>query len=270
MRLVQRASATGAPGLCVLAYHLVGAGTTTHIDLPLKVFKQQLCGLSEKYGAGVGGDLADAWDAGSGPTDKGCRVVVTFDDAYLNFYSTVFPLLVESEVPAILYVPTGFVDGTAPPPIAGTEGLPACSWSQLREMTASGWVTVGAHTCTHPSLTHVSRLRAEWEIATSKKVLEDKLGTPVTSFCYPRALWNRELEAIVREHYETAVVGGGVHATTGTFDPYRIQRVSIRRDMPASLEPILASRVWLEEWAADRVRHLRDRWRSRQAGGGKI
>ena len=243
-------------GVTFLAYHLVGAGADTPVDLPLPIFRAQMEALRRSGRACTLEEAAARLAAGQLPRDSDA-VVVTFDDAYENFFTHAYPVLEACGIPATLYVPTRFVEGAAPAPIRGAERLPPCSWSQLREMQAGGLVSIGSHTCTHPSLTAVSPLRAAWEIRTSREVLEDRLGTAVTSFCYPRALWTPRLEADVRRTYRTSVVGGGVKARPANYDPYRIRRISLRKDTPRELAPMLRSAVWLEEWIADHIRRAR-------------
>jgi peptidoglycan/xylan/chitin deacetylase (PgdA/CDA1 family) len=49
---------------------------------------------------------------------------------------------------------------------------------------------IGAHTLTHPVLTTIPAGEAEHEIAASKHRLEQILGHPVTTFCYPRGAYS--------------------------------------------------------------------------------
>jgi peptidoglycan/xylan/chitin deacetylase (PgdA/CDA1 family) len=195
------------------------------------------------------------------------QAVLTFDDAYANFYEQVYPRLVERRLPALLYVATGFIDGDYPVPIRGTERLAPCTWDQLREMAASGLVTLGSHTVTHPSLTHVGHDQAAWELWKSKARIEQMTGEPVRHFCYPRGLWNRRLEHLVGEHYTTATIGGGSSITHG-YNPLRLQRTSLRNEFDLDLTSIVRSRVCLEECLANVVRRWRDRFQSRDLGFG--
>ena len=48
--------------------------------------------------------------------------------------------------------------------------------------------------------------------------------------------------------------GGGAKAYPRDWQPYRLPRIPIRNDAPASLYPVLEQRFWLEEWVADRWR----------------
>lgn len=258
--LAPRAS---GPGCTVLCYHLVEAGTGSPVDLPEELFRRQM----EEMAATAEvvpleeavGDLRRPGPASRRSIRQSIRprVALTFDDAYRNFHERAFPVLAELGLPATLFVPVGFVEGECPPPLASSAALPAASWGELAEMTASGLVTVGSHTWSHPDLTALPAVAVDDELRRSRERLEERLGRPVRSFCYPRARRSRAVEARVRRHYDLAVVGGGGRFGGQRRDPYRIERVSLRTDGPRSLAPVLRARVWLEERLADRLRRLR-------------
>jgi biofilm PGA synthesis lipoprotein PgaB len=78
-------------------------------------------------------------------------VLLTFDDAYLSFYTIVYPLLREFRFPALLGVVGKWIDGpgSGEPVLYGEKDTVTDakfpSWSQLREMTASGLVEIASH-----------------------------------------------------------------------------------------------------------------------------
>ncbi|MDA7980865.1 MAG: polysaccharide deacetylase family protein [Pirellulales bacterium] len=241
-------------GVTIFAYHLVDGGTDSPVDISSQLFEAQLESLTGRV---VGFDDALESLIEKSPCDSLLGSVLTFDDAYANFYEVVFPRLLRYRLPALLYVPTGFIDGKSPAPIRGTEQLLPCTWEQLREIQVSGLVTLGAHTVSHPSLTHVPEPEARNELRASRKRLEEQLETPIRHFCYPRGLWNADVERLVREEYATATIGGG-GSVAHPFNPFRLQRVSIRREFQPDLRPIVNRRVWLEERIADHVRRIRN------------
>jgi peptidoglycan/xylan/chitin deacetylase (PgdA/CDA1 family) len=183
-------------------------------------------------------------------------VAITFDDGFRNFYEGVWPILEEHQVPVTLFVPCGFIATTSPSPLGGVE-LPPCSWAQLRELVSSNLVTIGSHSCAHPDLRALGREQLALELRDSRDRLEDELGVSVSSFCYPRALWNRRVEQEVMGVYDLAVIGGGRRITSANLNPHRLWRTSVRRDSSLSVEQWLRGSVWLEEAAADVVRRLR-------------
>lgn len=65
---------------------------------------------------------------------------------------------------------------------------------------------VGAHTVSHPSdLKLLDDVASKNEIFSSKDMLEQALGYPVTSFCYPRGRYSsREVEYVKQAGFEEA------------------------------------------------------------------
>jgi len=78
-------------------------------------------------------------------------VVVTFDDAYVDFATKAFPVLESLHVPSTVFVPTGYVgdynrwdvkEGRCP-------RREILSWEQIRCLDGSGLVEFGSHTVDH-------------------------------------------------------------------------------------------------------------------------
>lgn len=138
---------------------------------------------------------------------------LSFDDGFDNLYRNAFPVLRELEVPATLFVPSGFIDlpdrqvaekwwdrNVFPKP---TRPL---TWAWLREMADAG-IEIGAHTRNHVRLSTVAndpgRLRDE--VRGSKMDIEDRLGRscPVMSWPYGRMtdVDDRVLDAVREAGY---------------------------------------------------------------------
>lgn len=233
------------PGVHLLAYHLIEAGTGGTVDISLDMFRSHITALRDHH------MLCSFREAittlGQEKGFKQHKAVVTFDDAYENFYTTAWPVIRELNIPVMLYVPVDFIEEKGRPPIQHTVSLKACSWPQIQEMVAGKLVEIGSHSCSHRNLTELNEREAEQELGESRKRLEEKLNLPVTSFCYPRGLWSRRLEKIVKRHYDTAVIGGGMKTDSDHWNPYRLSRLPVRTDMPSSIVDILSHSVWLEE-----------------------
>ncbi len=146
--------------------------------------------------------------SGGGSAAK-TRVVITFDDAFKNFFTTAWPVMRGLGLPVTLYVPVGFVNGESPSPMTGGEDLEAATWEELREGVASGLLTIGSHSWTHPDIRALDRSSAERELGDSRRVLEDRLGTPVTSFCYPRGMWDQRRKGWSRSTTTPRLSAGG-------------------------------------------------------------
>ena len=98
-------------------------------------------------------------------------VVVTFDDGTADFADNVgAPVLARYHIPVVLYVATAFVEHQWRFP---HDGVPL-TWSALRDLVASGLVTVGSHTHTHAVLDRADCAVAAAELDESIGLLEDR------------------------------------------------------------------------------------------------
>jgi len=150
-------------------------------------------------------------------------IALTFDDGYKNFYKTVFPLLKKYKMKATLYV------------IVGKTGeYGRCSWDDLREMEASGLVSVESHSMNHLDMSTLPNAVAEAELTQSKRFLQEILNKKVTSFCYPVGGYNSMTPELAAKYYEFALdKNGGVYDML-EHDRYLIPRVRMSRDYSIS------------------------------------
>ena len=212
-----------------LIYHRVTGEYPLELDLEPKLFERQIEHLAVQETV-IDYESALQQLQSSDPAGVSF-VVLTFDDGYEDFYTGVYPLLLQYSLPAILFVTTGFVEEQTPYPMLSHPELQPepVTWDMLGEMSESGMVTIGAHTHTHPILTHLPVDKVEEELVRSMELFRSRLGVSPKHFAYPRAEMNERVDEVVRQHYESAVVGGGYRATSLAFDRYRIPRIPIRR-----------------------------------------
>lgn len=132
-------------------------------------------------------------------------VVITFDDGYLNVFSEAYPVLQEYSFHATIFLITGYCGAYNdwPGHQSPVGRLPLMDWSQVKEMSADGF-EFGAHTRSHPDLSGIPLERAEEEILTSQKQIEDKLGCEVNSFAYPYGYLNSAVKKIVQKNFACA------------------------------------------------------------------
>jgi peptidoglycan/xylan/chitin deacetylase (PgdA/CDA1 family) len=106
------------------------------------------------------------------------KVVITFDDAFADVYTTAFPVLQEAGYTASVFVPTDFI---------GREFFnrrPCMNAVQLRELHRRGF-EIGSHSVSHGELVALGRNALARELAHSRHVLEDCIGDKVGVFSYP-------------------------------------------------------------------------------------
>jgi peptidoglycan/xylan/chitin deacetylase (PgdA/CDA1 family) len=158
----------------------------------------------------------------------GKKVVITFDDGYLNFYTGAFPALQEFGLTATMYLPTSFIGED----VVQFKGRECLSWSHVRELQKFG-IVFGSHTVTHPQLRDLDRSGIERELIDSKKTIDDKTGIETESFAYPYAFpqADTEFRKVVRESLEKAQYRDGVCTIVGragqASDRYFLERLPV-------------------------------------------
>jgi len=252
MRLMQPLVPRESGGVTILAYHLVGGGTQSPVDVPLDAFRAQLAELRDCAHVC---SLADAiTHLNAGTNGKKPMVVITFDDGFDNFRTTAWPALRELDLPCTLYVPVGFVEGTVGAPLRGAEMLAAIEWKALRALASDPQLTIGSHSWGHQDLRRMGLQELRDDLRRSQDRLQDRLQRPIVDFCYPQAKWSRPVEEEVQALYCTAAIAGGRRNTGDRFNVLRLGRIPVRRDIPVTMVPLVESTVWLEEWAASHAR----------------
>ncbi|HWR97729.1 MAG TPA: polysaccharide deacetylase family protein [Candidatus Methanoperedens sp.] len=241
-------------GVTLLLYHRVSGDLGLELDLAAPVFERQLRHLCARRLV-VSLEEGLALLQGAGPLAHD-RCVLTFDDGYADLFEAVFPLLAGLRLPATVYVTTGFVEGRAHSPLSGPlpDGVRPLTWTMLREMHASGLVTVGAHSHAHREYVGLDAREVAEDIARSDALFARHLGFVPQHFAYPRARFDAVAESVVRRRYASAAVGGGAKAVPGACDPHRLPRVPVRRSdgmlfFAAKVRGLLAGEERLAAWA---------------------
>ena len=122
-------------------------------------------------------------------------IAITFDDGYESNYTNAFPVLKRLGLHATIFII---------PALVGTEGY--ATWSQIIEMSESGFVTIGSHTMTHPWLPTQPVQKLDQEIRDSKIAIESHLNKEAASFSYPLGGFNKDVrEKVVQAGYKIAV-----------------------------------------------------------------
>ncbi|MFJ8132454.1 polysaccharide deacetylase family protein [Streptomyces hydrogenans] len=160
-----------------------------------------------------------------GPPLPDRSAVLTFDDGFDDFRTTVLPLLARHGMPATLYVTTGALGPGGPFP----PGSRMLDWDRLGELDAPG-VEIGGHTLTHPQLDVLPDARMRDEVTECGHRLADALGHPVVSFAYPHGYSAPAVRARVREAGWTSAAAVRDAFSSAADDPLRIARLMVRAD----------------------------------------
>jgi peptidoglycan/xylan/chitin deacetylase (PgdA/CDA1 family) len=151
-------------------------------------------------------------------------VVVTFDDGTADFAERAAPVFLRYGIPVVLYVATAFVEHQWSFP---HNGVPL-SWAALRDLVATGLVTVGSHTHTHALLDRTDGSAAA-ELDQSIGLIEDRLGVEARHFAYPKGVEGSSFAAAAVRHRFTSAALSDVGVNRyGRADPYRLARSPIQ------------------------------------------
>jgi peptidoglycan/xylan/chitin deacetylase (PgdA/CDA1 family) len=97
------------------------------------------------------------------------------------------------------------------------------SWEDARELAAAG-NELGSHSMTHPLLPQLDERALEYEIAESRRVIRERTGARVDSFCYPNGDHTARIVEITRRSgYENAVTALFGNNRRGA-DPFTLER----------------------------------------------
>jgi peptidoglycan/xylan/chitin deacetylase (PgdA/CDA1 family) len=218
----RRVFAAGNP---VLTYHKLGRRPANARLKGLYVSEQLFDGqLKELSAAGFANGSLESC---AGPS-AGRRVVITFDDGYVNVLRHGLEPLATNRFKAVQFLVANLLGKHNEWDVAAGEiPEPMMDAAQVREWLAAGH-DIGSHTLTHPYLTRLSRARAKEEIAASRKKLEDLFGRPIWHFCYPYGDSNEAVRDLVKAAgYHTAcTTNPGVNTTADS--PFELKRFTAR------------------------------------------
>lgn len=132
--------------------------------------------------AGYSSGLPQDWLAGKCAERS---IILTFDDAYDDFYTDAFPILEQHGFRSTVFVVVDRIGQTNLWDQAnGYPSRSLLSVSQIRDLQQRG-VQFGSHTLTHRLLTSLSDKELDREVRDSKLKLEDLLGSEVNCIAYP-------------------------------------------------------------------------------------
>jgi peptidoglycan/xylan/chitin deacetylase (PgdA/CDA1 family) len=220
----------------VLMYHSVPRQSPAQPNehaVPVAELTDQLTSLTEAGWRLLG--LTEALAAKD--ADASARVVgVTFDDGLLDFLNAV-EVIQGLGARATMYVPTDDVGLQLAPDDPHGSRL---SWTDLADVARAG-IEIGSHSAGHRPMDVLRPADLAHELVGSKKALEDHLGLPVESFCYPHGYSSSRVhKAAQRAGYSNACIVGRRIARS-TDDVFAVPRLHVRPGVTgAAFDQLLA------------------------------
>lgn len=114
------------------------------------------------------------------------QIMITFDDGFKGVYKNK-SILISGMIPITIFVITETI---------GQHHY--LNINELRELEGMG-IRIQSHTHTHPDLNLLATSELEFEMATSKKILENTVRSPITDLCFPKGLFTND---VTREAYK--------------------------------------------------------------------
>ena len=181
----------------VLMYHRIGPpDAASSLTVAPESFSRQMDWLESRSFQFLSLDEVSEQRGRTGIASR--AVSISFDDGFRNNYELAFPVLIQKEKPAAVFIVVNWV---------GQKNF--MSWPEVREIAKAG-ITIGSHSLSHRWLPRISDARElTSEIFDSKKKIEDEIGLEVRHFSYPVGGVDERVAALVREAgYRAAWVAG--------------------------------------------------------------
>lgn len=207
----------------ILMYHAIedldedaGASKRTWTVSP-GAFAEQMAYLqAEGWTSIAPGQLATYLTAGEPLPPK--PVIISMDDGYKEVHSVVYPLLKDTPLRPVLYIPPDHI------------GLRAyLDWDQLKELVDAGFL-LGTHGYDHTDLRQAPDADLPRQVGGSKEVLEEALGVTIDSFCYPYGSYDERTLAALEAHGYTSAMTLNPFVYQVPGDPLRLSRLLVAYD----------------------------------------
>jgi peptidoglycan/xylan/chitin deacetylase (PgdA/CDA1 family)/GT2 family glycosyltransferase len=172
--------------LPILMYHSVsatGSSGLTRYRVTPEAFEEQLQYLHD---AGFRTATLEEWRLAMEAKRplSGRAIGITFDDGYRDFLVDAWPLLAKYGFSATVFLVAGRIGQSNEWDQHSGQVIPLLEWDEIRELQMEG-IEFGSHSLSHRVLTELPVQEVAREIAHSKKILEQGLGTHVRVLAYP-------------------------------------------------------------------------------------
>jgi len=225
--------------LPILMYHRVapeGPSTLARWRVTPAQFDAQLRYLRE---AGYEPATLAEWRLArtTGTPLPGRRVLITFDDGYIDLAEHAMPLLRRYDFGAMVFLPTDYMGDCSRWDVGIAETAPLMGWDAIRALQAEG-IIFGSHSASHRRLTDLHAAEIVDEAQRSRIRIREELGFWTDSIAYPSGAFDEVV---------TRLVGACGYAHGLTTRP-SVSRIN-EGDLSLSRVEVLGSHT-LEQFAA--------------------
>jgi peptidoglycan/xylan/chitin deacetylase (PgdA/CDA1 family) len=160
-------------------------------------------------------------------------ITITFDDGYKDFYTSAYPILKKFEIPAAVFLATGFISSSDIEEVKNHLGSGLMlSWLDIESIADDDLIRFGAHTQTHGNLSKLSREIAESEILTSKHKVEEHTLYPCNLFAYPFGYYNDDVKELIRYIGFKCALTTNPGRVSASSDLFELGRIEVVDDSP--------------------------------------
>ncbi|HZJ57151.1 MAG TPA: polysaccharide deacetylase family protein [Clostridia bacterium] len=216
--------------IIILMYHRVDDGVKKELAVTRDSFNWHMGYLYRKRYSVISMEKAYSMISNNGIVGR--HIVISFDDGYRDFYKNAYPILHRYKYPSIMYLCPGYIE--SPKKFwwdLDETDAELMEWKEIYELDGDGLVEFGSHTVEHRDMNLVSPAELEREIVESKTMLEKGLQKPVRHFAYPRGIYSKAGEQLLRKHYDTAVLisNGERIVKKGIKQTHALKRIPVLR-----------------------------------------
>jgi peptidoglycan/xylan/chitin deacetylase (PgdA/CDA1 family) len=212
----------------ILNYHDIGENDelTDPLDLTVssKNFRRQIDYLRRRHNVISLDQFVEARAAGKELPNY--TVLLTFDDGYRGFLK-VAPLLLSLNMPVTLFLVTDMVRQCHQQETAAQYD-DRLSWTEIESLDGHGVFSFGSHTCSHPSLTHLSGDAVDNELRASLSAIKCKVKNVTPALAYPNGAHSSTTRSNLVSNGYVCGLTIDPGPNTDSTDLYALRRQTIR------------------------------------------
>ena len=209
----------------ILCYHNFNPSVPGSMNLTPQRFESQIKWLKDNGFTIIPLKEAVEYLQGTRSSLPPKAIVITADDGWESVYTYMLPIVKKYNIPVTLFVY----------PETISEGKHALTWNQLKELQNTGLFDIQGHTYTHSNFKIEKKTRSPAgyakfvtrELAGSKKILEDHLGTKITLLAWPFGIYDDYLEQEAAKAGYTMAFSIDYHTANKSYKPMSQPRFMI-------------------------------------------
>jgi peptidoglycan/xylan/chitin deacetylase (PgdA/CDA1 family) len=182
-------------------------------SLPTRQFEEQMGWISEGQNTKVVTVDSLFYEA----QDDSKKIVLTFDDGLIGNYLYALSILEKYGFKATFFVTVRFISRI----------MRYMSWEQIAGLQKNGHL-IQSHTMTHPMLGVCDDREITYELETSKKTIEDKIGAPVKYLSLPFGSFDQRVIKIAKETGYQAIFTSSCSTKDSNGKFYQFGRIHVK------------------------------------------